>query len=70
MSSVITEMFQIVQEVIGELIDALINTIDGVTSLFYTPNGGFTFVGTLLLIGLGFTLVFWAFRFIRGLIRR
>jgi len=63
-------MFQIVQQVIGSLIDALVNTVDGVTSLFYSSEGGFTFVGTLLLVGLGFTLVFWAFRFIRSLIRR
>lgn len=68
--TVITELFEIVSSVISSLVDALISAVNGITALFYEPETGFTFVGTMLLIGLGFTLVFWAFRFIRGLIRR
>jgi len=67
--SIITELFEIVSAVISSLVDALISAVNGITGLFYTESG-FTFVGVMLLIGLGFTLVFWAFRFIRGLIRR
>lgn len=67
--SIITELFEIVSAVITSLVGALTSAVNGITGLFY-DEGGFTFVGTLLLIGLGFTLVFWAFRFIRNLIRR
>lgn len=68
--SVITELFEIVSSVITSLVSALTSAVTGITTLFYNEETGFTFVGTMLLIGLGFTLVFWAFRFIRSLIRR
>lgn len=68
--TLVSELFEIVGSVITSLINALVNAVSGITSIFYEPETGFTFVGTLLLIGLGFTLVFWAFRFIRNLIRR
>lgn len=68
--AVITELFEIVSAVITSLVNALTSAVNGITGLFYDAENGFTFVGTMLLIGLGFTLVFWAFRFIRGLIRR
>lgn len=67
--SIITDLFEIVSAVITSLVGALTSAVNGITDLFY-DEGGFTFVGTMLLIGLGFTLVFWAFRFIRSLVRR
>lgn len=67
--TLVSELFEIVGSVITSLINALVQAVSGITTIFY-DEGSFTFVGTLLLIGLGFTLVFWAFRFIRNLIRR
>lgn len=68
--NVVTDLFEIVSSVITSLVGALTSAVSGITELFYDAETGFTFVGTLLLIGLGFTLVFWAFRFIRNLVRR
>lgn len=68
--TIVSELFEIVGSVINSLVNALIEAVSGITPMFYEPETGFTFVGVLLLIGLGFTLVFWAFRFIRNLIRQ
>lgn len=48
--------------------------VDGLTELstvFYTTgdNGGLTFIGTILFIGLGLTLVMFVISFVRNLVK-
>lgn len=68
----ITELWSIVAEVLTGFLSALIEAFMGITEIFYVdgPEGGFTVIGQLLLIGLGMGIVYFAFRFIRNLIRR
>lgn len=66
----IVQFWETVVEVITGFTNALINAFSNMTQLFYEPETGFTVVGQLLLIGLGMGIVYFAFRFIRSLIRR
>lgn len=69
-SELLTDIFDVVLRVVQEFISVLVELFTNITNLFYTNEGGLTFIGVLLLIGLGMSLVYWAFRFIRNLIRR
>lgn len=68
----INDIFTAVGEAVTGFSGALASSITSVTSMFYTSgeNGGFTVLGTLLLIAVGVGLVYFAFRLIKGLIRR
>ena len=66
----IVQFWEAVVEVITGFTNALIEAFSNITGLFYESETGFTVVGQLLLIGLGMGIVYFAFRFIRSLIRR
>lgn len=66
----IAKFWEAVVEVITGFTNALIGAFSNLTELFYNDEKGFTVVGQLLLIGLGMGIVYFAFRFIRALIRR
>ncbi len=65
----VVQFWETVVEVITGFTNALISAFSNITQLFYKDDG-FTVVGQLLLIGLGMSIVYYAFRFIRNLIRR
>lgn len=72
-ASVILNTLGSIAEGVGPLLAQVFN---GVVGIFYTAptgdkgTGDLTFIGVLMLIGVAFTLVFYAFNFIRGLITR
>lgn len=66
---IVTSIFQVVSAAINNFITALSSAISSVTAIFYA-DGSFTFVGVMLLIAVGVGIVYWAFRFIRGLVAR
>lgn len=71
----INDIFTAVGEAVTAFSGALASSITSVTGMFYTPGSGsdpgqLTVLGTLLLIAVGVGLVYWAFRLIKGLIRR
>lgn len=66
---IITEVISAVGEWITGIFGWLVDAVQGVVTIFYDSEG-LTIVGVLLLFGLAMTLVFFAFRFIRGLIRK
>lgn len=66
----IVQFWETVVEVVTGFTNALIGAFSNMTELFYDSDNGFTIVGQLLLIGLGMGIVYFAFRFIRSLIRR
>ncbi len=66
----VAKFWQAVLEVVTGFTNALISAFSNITKLFYDSEDGFTIVGQLLLIGLGMGIVYFAFRFIRALIRR
>lgn len=69
----ISAIFGSVGEAITAFSGAVASSVTAVTSMFITQSEGsytLTALGTLLLIAVGAGLVFWAFRLIKGLIKR
>lgn len=66
------DIFTEVSAAITAFTGSLSSAVSGVTAMFYTTgeNGGLTVLGSLLLIAVGVGIVYWAFRLIKGLIRR
>lgn len=67
--SVVTDLLQIVGEWITGVFGWITDAFTGVLEIFYDDTG-FTVLGTLLLLGLAMSLVFFALRYIRSLIAR
>ena len=65
----VSDIFSQVTSSITAFIGSLGNAFTSVTSLFYA-NGQFTFLGVLILIGVGVGLVYGAYRLIKGLLHR
>lgn len=71
--SVITDLLQIVGAWITGVFGWIASAFNGVLEVFYISTGenqGFTIMGVLLLLGLASGLVFFALRYIRGLIAK
>lgn len=69
----INAIFGAVADAISGFANAVGSAITSVASMFVDTSGTtpqLTTVGTLLLIAVGAGLVFWAFRLIKGLIKR
>lgn len=65
----VAEFWEIVIDVVGGFLQAIIKSFTGVVDIFYLEETGFTVVGQLLLIALGMSIVYFAIRFIRNLIK-
>lgn len=71
----IAEIFTTITTAITNFASAVGSAITSVAAMFYDPAansgaGEITFLGTLLLIGVGCAVVYWGFRLIKGLIGR
>lgn len=68
----ISELFAQVTSAVTGFIGSLGQAFTSVTSLFWTTgeNAGPTFLGVLILIGVGVGLVYGAYRIIKGLMHR
>ena len=73
MLNMIDEIFATITGTIDGFFGVLDNGIKSVVSLFYTQTaegaGSFTFLGTMLMIGLGVGLVWTLIKWISGLVR-
>lgn len=67
--SVISDLLTIVGQWITGVFGWITDAFTGVLAIFYGETG-FTVLGTLLLLGLAMSLVFFALRYIRSLIGR
>lgn len=69
--TIIESIFGVIGEVITEFANVVSSSVSSVTNMFYdSTNGNMTVLGTLLLIAVGAGLIFWAFRLIKGLVKR
>ena len=69
----ISAIFDAVASAITAFATCVGDSVTAVTSMFVTESSGtysLTMLGTLLLIAVGAGLVFWAFRLIKGLVKR
>jgi hypothetical protein len=64
----VADLLQTVGEWITGVFGWITDAFEGVLEIFY--DDGFTVLGTLLLLGLAMSLVFFALRYIRSLISR
>jgi len=73
---IIQVIFEVIRSAVTSFVSTLTSAISGITELFYVAPSGtettghMTFLGVLLLIAAGVGLVYWAFRLIKGLIKR
>lgn len=67
-----SELFEVIGSAISGFMSNLGTAFTSVTSLFWTTgeNAGPTFLGLLVLLGIGVGLCYLAFRLIRGAIQR
>lgn len=68
---IITDIFAALVAIVNGFISVLVAGFNGIIQIFYDTTGDsgtLTVMGVLLLIGLGMGLVFFVFKFIRGLI--
>lgn len=65
----IAEFWDLVVQIVTGFLSALTSAFTGIVELFYVDESGFTVIGQLLLVALGMGIVYFAFRFIRSLIK-
>lgn len=63
----IGQIFQNIGIAVTQFITVIVNGFTSIMPVFYADEGGFTLLGTLLLISAGVALVYWLFYFIRSL---
>lgn len=69
----ISAIFGAVGDAISSFATCVASAVTSVAGMFVTESSGtysLTTLGTLLLIAVGVGLVFWAFRLIKGLVKR
>lgn len=71
-SNVISDIFSAIGDAVTGFSTALASGVNSVTSIFYTTgtDHGLTFLGVLLVVAMGIGLVYFAFRLIKGLVRK
>lgn len=67
--NMITQLWELVSQAIVGFVQAIVSAFNGITEIFYLEATGFTFLGQLMFIALAMSIVYFAFRFIRNLIR-
>lgn len=67
---IITEIFEVIGGAVTNFATTLASAVTSVTGMFYSAEGGMTFLGVLLLIAAGVGIVYFGFRLIKGLVRR
>lgn len=68
----VTAIFETIGSVITAFAGVIGNGFTALLEIFYVTTGtnaGITPIGVLGLIGLGMSLVYWAFRLVRGLMK-
>lgn len=64
----VANIFQVISDTCTSFVSCLTSTINGMVPIVYDSTGNApTFVGTLLLMAIGFGIVYLVFRLIRGL---
>ena len=76
MNGIVTAIIDTLVEIAGGFGQVLAAVFEGISGIFMTPattadgTATLSFVGTLLLISVGSSLLFWGFNFIKNLISK
>ena len=68
--TIIGEIFSSIGEVITGGLTVVSSALSGVIPIFYVAETGFTLYGVLLLIGIGMSLIFFAWKVITSFIKK
>lgn len=63
----VQHVFDVIGQAVSQFISVLTSGITNATAILYDSTNGFTFVGTMLLIAVGISVVYWIFRLLRGI---
>jgi hypothetical protein len=66
---IVSAIFETLSEIITEVVTLMTSLFEGVAGIFYSEADGLTFVGTLALVGLGISVFWLGFKFIRSWIK-
>lgn len=69
MENMVSAIFTTIGEVLTNYAGLLPALFVDIVEIFYVAESGLTMMGVLLLIGIGFGIVKWAFNLVKGLIR-
>lgn len=67
--NIIDDIFDKVTAIVEKVGSLFVSLFQSAVSIFYNAETGLTVIGVLSLVGLGFSLLMWAFNFVRGLIK-
>lgn len=67
--NIIDDIFEKVTSIVEKVGSLFVSLFESAVSIFYNDETGLTIIGVLSLIGIGFSLLMWAFNFIRSLLK-
>lgn len=67
--NIIDDIFDKVTAIVEKVGSLFVSLFESAVSIFYNDETGLTIIGVLSLIGIGFSLLMWAFNFIRSLLK-
>lgn len=67
--TLIDDIFDKVTTIVEKVGSLFVSLFEAGVSIFYNAETGLTVIGVLSLIGVGFSLLMWAFNFIRSLLK-
>lgn len=67
--NIIDDIFEKVTTIVEKVGSLFVSLFESAVSIFYNAETGLTIIGVLSLVGIGFSLLMWAFNFIRSLLK-
>ena len=67
--NIIDDIFEKVTSIVEQVGSLFVSLFESAVSIFYNDETGLTIIGVLSLVGIGFSLLMWAFNFIRSLLK-
>lgn len=67
--NIIDDIFDKVTAIVEKVGSLFVSLFESAVSIFYNAETGLTVIGVLSLVGIGFSLLMWAFNFIRSLLK-
>lgn len=67
--NIIDDIFDKVTAIVEKVGSLFVSLFESAVSIFYNAESGLTIIGVLSLVGIGFSLLMWAFNFIRTLLK-
>ena len=67
--NIVDDIFEKVTNIVSKVGALFVSLFESAVSIFYNAETGLSVIGVLSLVGLGFSLLMWAFNFVRKLLK-